>query len=81
LSTRKLYHLGFRGTIARNTLANVNAVRDSQIYADFAQHLIGIARRLYADDPLALEPDDTAYAPPPDRLREPEPPTAKPGLG
>ena len=58
----KLYHLGFRGAIARNTLANANAVRDWQIYADFAQHLIGIARRLYADDPLALELDDTVYA-------------------
>jgi hypothetical protein len=40
----KLYHLGFRGAIARNTLANANAVRDWRIYADFAQHLIGIAR-------------------------------------
>ena len=58
----KLYHLGFRGSIARNTLANANAVRDWRIYADFAQHLIGIARRLYADDPLALELDDTVYA-------------------
>ena len=47
----------------RNTLANANAVRDWRIYADFAQHLIGIARRLYAqDDPLALELDDTVYA-------------------
>ena len=58
----KLYHLGFRSTIARNTLANANAVRDWRIYADFAQHLIGIARRLYADDPLALELDETVYA-------------------
>jgi hypothetical protein len=38
----KLYHLGFRSTIARNTLANANAVRDWRIYADFAQHLIGV---------------------------------------
>ena len=58
----KLYHLGFRGRIARNTLANANAVRDWRIYADFAQHLIGIARHLYADDPLALELDETVYA-------------------
>ena len=58
----KLYHLGFRSTIARNTLANANAVRDWRIYADFAQHLIGIARRLYADDPLALELDNSVYA-------------------
>jgi len=58
----KLYHLGFRSTIARNTLANANAVRDWRIYAEFAQHLIGIARRLYADDPMALELDETVYA-------------------
>jgi Domain of unknown function (DUF4372)/Transposase DDE domain len=58
----KLYHLGFRSTIARNTLANANAVRDWRIYADFAQHLIGIARRLYADEPLAIELKDTVYA-------------------
>jgi Domain of unknown function (DUF4372)/Transposase DDE domain len=58
----KLYHLGFRSTIARNTLANANAVRDWRIYADFSQHLIGIARRLYADEPLAIELNDTVYA-------------------
>jgi len=58
----KLYHLGFRSAIARNTLANANVVRDWRIYADFAQYLIGIARRLYADDPLAIELDDTVYA-------------------
>jgi Domain of unknown function (DUF4372)/Transposase DDE domain len=58
----KLYHLGFRSTIARNTLANANAVRDWRIYAEFAQHLIGIARRLYVDDPVALELDETVYA-------------------
>lgn len=58
----KLYHLGFRSAIARNTLANANAVRDWRIYADFAQHLISIARRLYANDLLALDLDETVYA-------------------
>jgi hypothetical protein len=37
-------------------------VRDWRIYADFAQHLIGIARWLYAHDPLSLDLDDTVYA-------------------
>src|ERR1700756_455512 len=46
----KLYHMGIRGPVARNTLANANQVRDWRIYADFAQALIAIARRLYADD-------------------------------
>ncbi len=55
----RLYHLGFRcRTISRNTLANANATRPWQIYADFAQHLIGLARPLYAKDPL----DATVYA-------------------
>jgi hypothetical protein len=59
----RLYHMGFRcKTIARNTLSNANAVRPWQIYADFAQHLIGIARPLYANEPLAVELDATVYA-------------------
>ena len=59
----RLYHMGFRcKTISRNTLSNANAVRPWQIYADFAQHLIGIARPLYADDPLAVDLDATVYA-------------------
>ncbi len=59
----RLYHMGFRcKTIARNTLANANATRPWQIYADFAQHLIGIARLLYAGEPLAVDLDATVYA-------------------
>lgn len=42
----QLYHFGIRSTVARHTLAHANAVRDRCIYADFAQSLIGIARRL-----------------------------------
>jgi|SRR5262245_39259728 len=58
----KLYHLGFRSVIARNTLANANATRDWRIYCDFAQSLIGIARRLYANEPFGLDLKDTVYA-------------------
>ena len=58
----KLYHLGIRGNVARNTLANANAMRDWRIYCDFAQSLIGIARRLYADEPFGLDLKDTVYA-------------------
>ena len=59
----RLYHMGFRcKTISRNTLSNANAVRPWQIYADFAQHLIGIARPLYANEPLAVDLDATVYA-------------------
>jgi len=58
----KLYHMGFRGRVSRNTLANANEKRDWRIYADFAQALISIARRLYAQDPFAVELDHTVYA-------------------
>jgi transposase len=58
----KLYHLGFRGTIARNTLAKANQNRDWRIYADFANILITHARKLYAQDRFAVDLDQTVYA-------------------
>ena len=58
----KLYHMGFRGQVSRNTLANANEVRDWRIYADFAQVLIHIARSLYANEDFGLELDQTVYA-------------------
>jgi hypothetical protein len=58
----KRYHLGIRSAVARNTLANANAVRDWRIYADFAQSLIGIARRLYLQEPFGVDLQETVYA-------------------
>lgn len=58
----KLYHMGIRGGISRNTLANANKVRDWRIYADFAQVLIAIARNLYSKDDFGIELDETVYA-------------------
>ena len=58
----KLYHLGLRGGIARNTLAHANQQRDWRLYADFAHALIALARPLYAEDDLGLELDNTVYA-------------------
>lgn len=58
----KLYHMGFRSTVARNTLANANSVRDWRIHADFAQSLIGIARKLYAEEPFGVDLSNTVYA-------------------
>ena len=58
----KLYHAGFRGRIARSTLADANRLRDWRIYADFAQVLISHARLLYAADDFGLALDQTAYA-------------------
>src|SRR6267154_128670 len=58
----KLYHMGFRGKVARSTLADANESRDWRIYADFAQVLIAIARPLYAHDPIGVDLDQSLYA-------------------
>ena len=58
----KLYHMGFCCKIPRSTLADANETHDWRIFADFAQHLIGIARPLHAEDPIGLELDHTIYA-------------------
>jgi hypothetical protein len=58
----KLYHLGIRSAVARNTLANANAVRDWRIYADYAQKLIAIARTLYANEPFGVDLKESVYA-------------------
>lgn len=58
----KLYHMGIRGNVSRNTLANANENRDWRIYADFAQVLIKIARELYANDNFGLELKQAVYA-------------------
>jgi hypothetical protein len=59
---KKLYHVGFRGAIARSTLADANEHRDWWIYADFAQILITRARRLHLDDGFGAQLKQTAYA-------------------
>jgi hypothetical protein len=59
---RKLYHMGIRSKVSRNTLAHANQVRDWRIYADFAQILIARARPLYANDSFGVELNQTAYA-------------------
>jgi len=58
----KLYHAGIRGRIRRSTLADANETRDWRIYADFAQILIGMARKLYAREDFGVALKQTAYA-------------------
>jgi transposase len=58
----KLYHMGFRSRIARSTLADANEAHDWRIFADFAQHLIGVARPLHVEDPIGVDLDHTLYA-------------------
>ena len=58
----KLYHLGFRGKVARSTLADANESHDWRIFADFALVLIAIARPLYARDPTGVDLEQSLYA-------------------
>ena len=58
----KLYHMGIKSRVSRSTLADANESRDWRIYADFAQSLIAIARRLYATEPFGVDLKDTVYA-------------------
>jgi transposase len=58
----KLYHMGIQGKISRSTLADANENRDWRIYADFAQILIHVARKLYRDEQFSIELDETIYA-------------------
>jgi len=58
----KLYHMGFRGSISKSTLADANENRDWRIYADFAQVLIHTARDLYLNDPFGIDLEQTVYA-------------------
>ena len=58
----KLYHMGFRGRVARSTLADANDTHDWRVYADFAQVLIRIARPLYSSDPIGVDLNQSLYA-------------------
>ena len=58
----KLYHMGIRGKVSRTTLARANENRDWRMYSDFAQVLIHIARKLYANENFAVEIEQTVYA-------------------
>lgn len=58
----KLYHLGIRGDVSCSALSNANEARDWHIYYEFAQAWIGIARWLYAKEPLGVDLNETVYA-------------------
>lgn len=60
--SNKLYHMGIRGGIASNPLANANHVRDWRLYAAFAQTLIHQAKHLYRKESHGLDLDNTVYA-------------------
>lgn len=61
-ANKKLYHMGIRSKVSRNTLAHANQTRDWRIYADFAQILIREARKLYANEDFGVRLEQTVYA-------------------
>lgn len=61
-SRNKLYHMGIRSAVSRNTLSNANKTRDWRIYEDFAHILINHARQLYKNDDFGIELEQTVYA-------------------
>jgi hypothetical protein len=60
--SKNLYFAGFRGNIARTTLADANERRDSRAFERFTLHLITVARSLYAHEPLGVQLAQTVYA-------------------
>lgn len=58
----KLYAMGFRSPVKRSTLADANESRDWRIWADLAALLIRRARKLYVNQALAVDLDNTVYA-------------------
>jgi hypothetical protein len=64
LGTQKAlcYHLGFRRSVKRTTLAYANEHRDWRFFAELGERLIGRTRKLYADEPLAIDLDGPTYA-------------------
>ena len=58
----KLYHMGIRSQIFRNTLAKANEMRNWKIYSDFAQVLMRRANNLYINEKFELDIDEAIYA-------------------
>jgi hypothetical protein len=58
----KLYAMGFRSAVKRSTLADANESRNWRIWSDLAALLIRRARKLYANDSLGVDLDNTVYA-------------------
>jgi hypothetical protein len=57
-----LYHLGFRESVAKSTLADANERRDWRLWEALALSLIPKARSLYAGEDLGLDLENTIYA-------------------
>lgn len=59
----KLYHCGIKSKVAKSTLAYWNEKTKWNIYCEYAQYLIGYARKLYkGNNEFLAELDATVYA-------------------
>jgi len=60
--SNKAYHLGFGLNVSKNNLAKANEHRDYRIFAEYAYHLIGIARRHALPEDFELSIEGNVYA-------------------
>lgn len=56
------YHLGFREPVAKSTLADANEQRDWRMWEALARSLMQKARKLYAQEDLGIDMENTVYA-------------------
>lgn len=56
------YHLGFSRSVKRTTLADANEQRDWRFFAALGERLIARTRKLYEDEPSAIDLDGPVYA-------------------
>lgn len=61
--SKQRYHLGFRmKKLTLSTLSRANQFRNWQIWRDFTEHLIGIARKLYTrDNDFSIDIKNSVY--------------------
>lgn len=60
--SNKAYHLGFGQNVSKNNLAKANERRDSRIFAEYAYHLIGLARKYAIPEGFELSIEGNVYA-------------------
>jgi hypothetical protein len=60
--SNKAYHLGFGQNVSKNNLAKANERRNWKIYAEYAYHLIGQARKISLPENFELGIKSNVYA-------------------
>lgn len=62
LQTKRAYHAGFRSQATRTNIAYANQHRDWRVFAAVAEVLMRRVRRVYENEPQALELPEVCYA-------------------